>query len=183
MGFSRFRAGVTVRTAVLFVTIVAIAEMMARTQWYMTITLCIAGAFVQTGMLVRFATQSSREVARFLDAVSFDDISQSFSGLLGDNAHRELGAAMTRVLNLLRTGRAEREEQAGEDQRVGVDGPFELTLTRAEAPARLGDSLHGHVKDRVVDDDGEQPDDQHAENHPATTVDALRIHVSLSRIT
>src|SRR5205807_1283708 len=75
---------------------------------------------------------------------------------------------------------AEREQQAGEDQRVGVDGPFELTLTRAEAPARVGDGRHGHVKDGVVDDDGEQPDDQHAENHPAATVDALRVHVSLS---
>ena len=137
MGFSRFRAGVTVRTAVLFVTIVAIAEMMARTQWYMTITLCIAGAFVQTGMLVRFATQSSREVARFLDAVSFDDISQSFSGLLGDNAHRELGAAMTRVLNLLRTGRAEREEQARYLQTLIAHVPVALLSVNDDGRVQL----------------------------------------------
>src|ERR1700730_12175569 len=98
MGFSRFRTGIAVRTAALFLTIVAVSGMMARTQWYMTITLCVAAALVQVAMLMRFATQSSREVARFLDAISFDDTSQSFSGLSGDSAHRELGTAMARVL-------------------------------------------------------------------------------------
>jgi two-component system nitrogen regulation sensor histidine kinase NtrY len=63
-------------------------------------------------LLMQFATQSSREVARFLDAISFDDTSQSFSALAGDSAHQELGAAMGHVLDLLRTGRSEREAQS-----------------------------------------------------------------------
>jgi len=50
--------------------------------------------------------------SEILDAISFDDTSQSFSGLLGDSAHSELGAAMTRVLTQLRVVRSEREEQA-----------------------------------------------------------------------
>jgi nitrogen fixation/metabolism regulation signal transduction histidine kinase len=112
MGFSRFRAGIALRTAALFLTIVAVSGMVARTQWYMTITLCVVAALVQVAMLMRFATQSSREVARFLEAISFDDTTQSFSVLSGDSAHRELGTAMARVLDLLRTGRSEREEQA-----------------------------------------------------------------------
>jgi two-component system, NtrC family, nitrogen regulation sensor histidine kinase NtrY len=112
MGFSRFRTGIAWRTVALFVTIVAVAAMMAVTQWYVTITLGVAVAVFQMVLLMRFATQSSREVARFLDAISFDDSSQSFSGLLGDSAHRDLGVAMGRVMDLLRTGRAEREEQA-----------------------------------------------------------------------
>jgi two-component system nitrogen regulation sensor histidine kinase NtrY len=77
-----------------------------------TITLVLATALAQIVALVRFATRSSREVARFLDAISFDDTSQSFPGLLGDSAHSELGAAMTRVLTQLRVLRSEREEQA-----------------------------------------------------------------------
>src|SRR4051812_19340188 len=105
MGFSRFRIGIAVRTAALFVTMVAASAMMARTEWYVTITLCVAAALVQMAMLTRFATQSSREVARFLQAISFDDTSQTFSGLSGDSAYRELGTAMARVLDLLRTGR------------------------------------------------------------------------------
>jgi two-component system, NtrC family, nitrogen regulation sensor histidine kinase NtrY len=112
MGFSHFRLGVAVRTAALFLTIVAVAGMLARTQWYVTIALFVAAAFVQVAMLMRFATQSSRELARFLDAISFDDTSPSFSALVGDSTHRELGAAMARVLDLLRLSRSEREEQA-----------------------------------------------------------------------
>jgi nitrogen fixation/metabolism regulation signal transduction histidine kinase len=112
MGFSRFRAGIALRTVALFLTIVAVSAMMARTQWYLTITLGAAAAVAQAAALMWFATQSSREVARFLQAISFDDTSQSFSGLSGDGAHRELGSAMARVLDRLRAGRSEREAQA-----------------------------------------------------------------------
>jgi two-component system, NtrC family, nitrogen regulation sensor histidine kinase NtrY len=112
MGFSRFRAGIALRTAALFLTVVAVAEMAVRTQWYVPIALCGVAALLQMVLLMQFATQSSREVARFLDAISFDDTSLSFSGLAADSAHRELGTAMTRVLDLLRAGRSERETQA-----------------------------------------------------------------------
>ena len=112
MGYSSFRTGVALRAVALALTIVAVACMIAQTRWYVTITLVLAIALAQIVALVRFATQSSREVARFLDAISFDDTSQSFSGLLGDSAHSELGAAMTRVLTQLRVVRSEREEQA-----------------------------------------------------------------------
>ncbi|HEY0803165.1 MAG TPA: ATP-binding protein [Steroidobacteraceae bacterium] len=112
MGSSRFRTGIALRTAALFLTIVAVAWMIARTQWYVTITLCLGVVIAEIAMLIEFATQSSREVARFLDAISFDDTTQSFSGLLGDSAHHDLGRAMGRVLERLRVGRSERQEQA-----------------------------------------------------------------------
>jgi two-component system nitrogen regulation sensor histidine kinase NtrY len=112
MDFSRFRAGIALRTGALFATLAAVAEMMARTQWYVPIALGAVAALIQVALLMRFATQASREVARFLDAISFDDPSQSFSELAGDSTHRELGTAMTRVLDLLRAGRSEREAQA-----------------------------------------------------------------------
>ena len=111
MGSSDFRAGIAMRTAALFLTIVLVAGMMAHTQWYVSVALGTAAALVQGALLMRFATQSSREMARFLDAISFDDTSQSFSRLSGDTAHRELGAAMARVLDLLRSSRSAREEQ------------------------------------------------------------------------
>jgi nitrogen fixation/metabolism regulation signal transduction histidine kinase len=69
------------------------------------------GTIVQSMMLVQHANRSSREVARFLDAIAFDDTSASFQGLSGEGPFAELGAAMARVLDRLRTGRAEREEQ------------------------------------------------------------------------
>ncbi len=112
MGSSRFSVGIVWRTLLLFLTLVAIAAMLGRTQWYLMIALCVVAVLVQLSLLIRFIAQSSRELARFLEAVSYDDPSQSFSGLTGDDVHQELGAAMTRVLDLLRVGRAEREAQA-----------------------------------------------------------------------
>ncbi len=46
MGFSRFRAGIALRTVLLFLTVVAVAEMLARTQWYLPIALCVAAALI-----------------------------------------------------------------------------------------------------------------------------------------
>ncbi len=112
MAYSHFRAAAAVRITALALTIGAAAWMIAQTRWYVTILLVLATAVAQMVALIRLATQSSREVARFLDAISFDDASQSFSGLLGDSAHSELGLAMTRVLTQLRLIRSEREEQA-----------------------------------------------------------------------
>jgi nitrogen fixation/metabolism regulation signal transduction histidine kinase len=111
MAFSRFQAGIFLRVGTLAITLVAVAWMITDTQWYVTIALLVSAALVQVAMLTHFATQSSRETARFLDAVSFDDASQTFSRLRGDNTFRELSVAMTRVLDRLRKGRAEREEQ------------------------------------------------------------------------
>ncbi len=112
LGLGHFGTGVVLRMAALFFTIVAAAWMIANTEWYVTIALCTAAALAETALLFRFATQSGREVARFLDALAVDDTSQGFSALSGDRAHRELGAAMGRVLARLRASRSAREEQS-----------------------------------------------------------------------
>src|SRR5271154_2423602 len=112
MGFSRFRTGIALRAAALFLTFLLATWMVMHTQWYVTIALVTTAALAQIALFMEFATQSGREVARFLDAVSFDDTSQSFSGLSADGAYRELGEAMTRVLERLRMSRTQREEQA-----------------------------------------------------------------------
>ena len=111
LGFGSFYAGVALRIAALFLTIAAAAWMIANTQWYVTIALCLAAALAEGALLVRFATQSSREVARLLDALAADDTSQGFSAS-NDSAYGELGAAMGRVMARLRASRSEREEQS-----------------------------------------------------------------------
>ncbi len=112
MAYSRYRTGIVARTVALFLTVAAVAWMVANTQWYVTIALGAVLALGETTFLVRFATQGSRELARFLDALSYDDLSQSFAGLATDSAQRELGTAMERVLARLRISRSERDEQA-----------------------------------------------------------------------
>jgi two-component system, NtrC family, nitrogen regulation sensor histidine kinase NtrY len=112
LGFGSFYAGVALRIAALFFTIAAAAWMIANTQWYVTTALCLAAALAEGASLLRFATQSSREVARLLDALAVDDTSQGFSAWNNDRAHGELGAAMARVMARLRASRSEREEQS-----------------------------------------------------------------------
>jgi two-component system nitrogen regulation sensor histidine kinase NtrY len=108
----RLYTGTILRTAVLFVLVIASAWMIEHTQWYLVICLCGAAAIAQTVHLVQFVSRSSHEMARFLDAVAVGDTSQSFLGLSQDSTQRELAAAMSRVLARLRAGRSERDAQA-----------------------------------------------------------------------
>jgi nitrogen fixation/metabolism regulation signal transduction histidine kinase len=62
-------------------------------------------------MLARSAMRVSREVRRFLDAVSYNDTSASFMTLNRDPAFAELGVAMAGVIDRLRAGQLAREEQ------------------------------------------------------------------------
>jgi two-component system nitrogen regulation sensor histidine kinase NtrY len=137
MAYSRFHTGVALRAAALALTIMGAVWMMAQTRWYVTISLVLATALAQIVALVRLAAQSSREVARFLDAISFDDTSQSFSGLLADSSHRELGTAMTRVLTQLRLVRSEREEQGRYFQTLIAHVPVALISTDERGGVKL----------------------------------------------
>jgi nitrogen fixation/metabolism regulation signal transduction histidine kinase len=167
MGSSRFRTGIALRSAALFLTFAAIAWMTMHTQWYVCIALGVAMALIQIALFMQFATYSSREIARFLDAVSFDDALQSFSGLRGDSAYHELGSAMTRVLDRLRVSRTQREEQARYFQALLAHVPvalvsindsggvhllnmaarrlFETTLVNAAQFARYGDGFAASI--------------------------------------
>jgi len=112
MAYSRFEIGVFLRVAGLIATLAALAWIAATTDWYVTIALVSAALLAQAAALAHFAARSGREVARFLDAVAFGDNSASFASFSGDHAFAELGASMTRVLDQLRTGQAERAEQS-----------------------------------------------------------------------
>jgi two-component system nitrogen regulation sensor histidine kinase NtrY len=137
MVYSRFQVGIAARTAALALTIVAVACLIVQTRWYVTITLCLAAALAQIAGLLRFATQSSREVARFLEAISFDDTSLSFSGLVSDSAHSELGAAMAGVLLKLRSVRSEREEQSRYLQTLVAHVPVALASADERGRVKL----------------------------------------------
>ena len=71
---------------------------------------------------------------------------------------------------------AEGEQQAGEDQRVGIDRPLELALARAEAGPGLGNGLQRDVEDRVVQHDRGEADDQDAEDEPAMALTRRAAH-------
>ncbi len=137
MGFNRFETGVLLRVGALVCTAAVLAWAIAETKWYASMLLLGSAAVFQVLELTRFATYSGREIARFLDAVAFDDTTASFSGFSGDRSFAELGTAMGHVLDRMRKGRLEREEQAHYFQSliahvpvalisVGDDGTVEL---------------------------------------------------------
>jgi nitrogen fixation/metabolism regulation signal transduction histidine kinase len=126
MVFSRFQTGILLRVSGLVATLAVLAWVVLHTGWYVTIAIFTAAAAGQVVALMHFATRSGREVARFLDAVAFDDTTIAFAALSRDPAFNDLGAAMTRVFDQLRTGRAEREEQAQYLQSVVAHIPVAL---------------------------------------------------------
>src|SRR5690242_14919175 len=102
MAYSRFQTGTVLRLVGLTATLMALIWVVSHTSWYVSMILLALATVGQAMMLVHFANRSSREVARFLDAIAFDDTSASFQGLRGEGAFADLGAAMTRVLDRLR---------------------------------------------------------------------------------
>jgi len=112
MDFNRFHARVVLQVVGLAITLAVLAWMIGYTRWYVTMVLAAGIATLQVVLLIRFASRSGQEVTRFLNAVAFDDPATSFAGLSNDTTFAALGAAMTRVLEQLRAGRAEQQEQA-----------------------------------------------------------------------
>jgi nitrogen fixation/metabolism regulation signal transduction histidine kinase len=137
MEFSRFRTGIALRAAAVFLTFLLTIWMALHTQWYVSIVLVSFAAVAQIALFYQFATRSGREIARFLDAVAFDDTSQSFSALTSDTAYHELGVAMTRVIDRLQSSRAQREEQARYLQTLLAHVPVALVTVNADGKVQL----------------------------------------------
>jgi two-component system, NtrC family, nitrogen regulation sensor histidine kinase NtrY len=137
MAYSRFQLGILLRVTALFATMALLTWMILRTQWYVSIAITLAVVAAEGVMLMQFATRSGREVARFLDAVVFDDPSAGFSTLQEDGAFRELGAAMTHVLDQIRHGRTEREEQSQYLQALIAHIPVALVVVNDSGGVQL----------------------------------------------
>lgn len=137
MDYSRFQAGILIRLIALMATLAGTAWAMLNTGWYVTIALFLAAAVAQLVGLLHFVNQPGREVARFLDAIAFDDNTAAFTSLSRDPSLSGLGAAMTRVLDQLRTGRAQREEQAQYLQSVIAHIPVALVSVDERGTVQL----------------------------------------------
>src|SRR5262245_4760345 len=109
---SSFQGGILLRVAGLVAILALLAWMAAYTTWYVTMGICAAAAVAQVAILSHYASRAGREIARFLDAIASDDTTVSVPALARDRSFDALGTAMGRVLERLRTGRAEREEQS-----------------------------------------------------------------------
>src|SRR4051812_9309280 len=107
MVFKGLQHGILLRVTLLVGTLAMLAWMIVQTNLYVTTTLCFVLALTQIVLLSRYASRTSREIARFLDAIAFDDTSVTFSGFSRQSGFGELGRSMNRVLDQLRLGRRE----------------------------------------------------------------------------
>ena len=137
MTSSAFQTSIVWRICALALTLFADAWILQNTRWPMSAVLCTMAAVAQVVLLIHFVSRSGREVARFLDAVSLDDFTQSFAGLRDDPAYVELAAAMGRVLDKLRASRGEREEQARYIQALLTHVPVPLLSMHEDGHIKL----------------------------------------------
>lgn len=135
--FNALSLGIAWRVSALFVTLAALAWALAHAEWYVTITLLVVAAMAQAVLLVRFASTTNREIARFLDALAYDDTASSFAKLGRDTGFAELGAAMGRVMERLRVARSDREEQRRYFQAVVSHVPVALLSIDADGQAQM----------------------------------------------
>ena len=112
MGSSRFALIALIRLIALALTIAAAAFVGANTGWVAVLVILIAAAVLQWFGLLRFVNTSNREIGRFLSAIEYEDLTQTFTDRGLGGTFRELGQGLNRVMERLRTSRNEREEQA-----------------------------------------------------------------------
>lgn len=112
MGSSRFAALALLRIVFLGLTLGLLALVAVNTGWFATMIVIAGAAVIQWFGLLNFVNTSNREIGRFLTAIEYEDLTQTFSDRGLGGTFRELGRGLNRVMERLRNSRAEREEQA-----------------------------------------------------------------------
>lgn len=143
MVYRHFRTLCIVRVAFLCATICALAYVLFETSYYTTVLILAGIALYQAYALIHYVERTSRDLTRFLQAIRYEDFSQSFSGRGLGSAFDDLKEAFNEVLNAFRRTRAEKEENFQYLQTVvqhvgvglvcyGSDGRIELMNTAAQ---------------------------------------------------
>jgi nitrogen fixation/metabolism regulation signal transduction histidine kinase len=145
----RFRISCTFRVILLTLTIFIFFLLLFRTRLY-AVTF-ITGALVvgQAALLIRYVEQTNRALNRFLEAVKYEDFTQTFIGSGLGTSFKELKSAFNEVLRKFQQARSEKEEHFRRlhtvVQHVGIglisyrqDGEVELINNAAKRLLRIG---------------------------------------------
>ncbi|MCK5149283.1 ATP-binding protein [bacterium] len=105
-----FRQAALLRLTLLAGTVFFVAYLIFETNLYtVTMVACIS-IITQIAGLMRYVEQSNRSLIRFLEAIKYDDFSQSFSGMALGSSFDDLKTAFNDVLYKFQQTRAEKEE-------------------------------------------------------------------------
>lgn len=110
--FSRFANRLFVRLALLFALLTGLAVVLVATDFIAVAVILAVAALAQAWLVIRFVNRTNAELARFLDAIRYDDFSQSFLsvGHLG-SSFEDLKVAFEEVMERFRDARGARETQ------------------------------------------------------------------------
>jgi len=108
---ARFATGLLVRVAVLFALLAGLACTLFATEFHAVPLIVGALAVAQAGLIVRFVGRTNRELARFLTAVRYDDVTQSFSSARPGAGFGDLDRALEQAMHRFRDTRRADEER------------------------------------------------------------------------
>ncbi len=108
---ANFRVQCALRILLLTACISAFLLLILSTSFYFTTTLFGLVVVFQIVSLVRYVEKTSRDLARFLDAIEYNDFTQSFANVGGGKAFSELRTAFANVMRKFQGARSEKEAQ------------------------------------------------------------------------
>ncbi len=110
MIYKHFRLNVLIRVGRLCATIYLFFYLIFATEFYATLLIVAAVTVYWMADLIHYVERTNRDLTRFLQAIRYEDFSQSFIGAGLGSSFSELKSAFTEVLDAFRKTRAEREE-------------------------------------------------------------------------
>ncbi|MEQ8364133.1 MAG: ATP-binding protein [Cyclobacteriaceae bacterium] len=152
MGFN-FRSPLATRIAILVATVFAMAYAVADS-FNIIIILALAGATLfQISHLIKEFEESNENIASFLDAIRFDDLSSSFKTDSEDPAVQRLHNELNEAITKLKTSRSEKDSEyqffKNIVQHVGIglltfkkDGSIQIMNTAAKKLLRVNNAKH-----------------------------------------
>ncbi len=152
MGFN-IRSPLFTRIAILVATVFALAFSVADS-FNIIITLALVGATLfQISHLIKEFEESNENIASFLDAIRFDDLSSSFKTDSDDPAVQRLHQELNEAISNLKTSRSEKDSEyqffKNIVQHVGIglltfkkDGSIQIINTAAKKLLRVNQAKH-----------------------------------------
>lgn len=137
-----FDTRVILHVAGILATMLLLGWCVLHTPYYATMLVLGLALLVQVAALLRLVHTTNRELARFLEALQYLDLSQSFGTRGKSTSFRELGTALNAVAERFRVARSEREQQAAWLQSVVQHLPVAvLVLDEQERVLRANTAL------------------------------------------
>lgn len=110
MVFKRFSIAVSLRIALLCISVFALFYLLAESNLIVTTFIFVLLIIYQVFLLVNFVQKTNRELARFFNSIKYSDFAQSFNTAIKGSSFEELDNAFYNVIEEFRKNRTEKEE-------------------------------------------------------------------------